>query len=151
MSERTGDTAEQHLRRVEQLQKKYGMRLPTVADRLAERFVRPLAIDRVKSLVKPAVEQARSGGQSAAFEQLEAEAGQMADEPTGAGLDLPDWLLALEEEVERNTSPQRRSDPPGDLWDCQPRVRLTWHQFQEQLANWEVRYLEGKPPEVTDE
>ncbi|HJS07907.1 MAG TPA: hypothetical protein VJ809_09615, partial [Pirellulales bacterium] len=144
MSERTGDTAEQHLRRVEQLQKKYGMRLPTVADRLAERFVRPLAIDRVKALVKPAVEQARAGGESTAFAQLEAEAGQLADEPTGAGLDLPDWLLALDEEVERNTSPRRRGDLPADLWDRQPRVRLSWHEFQEQLANWEVKYLEDK-------
>jgi hypothetical protein len=147
MSERTGDTAEQHLRRVEQLQKKYGMRLPTVADRLAERFVRPLAIDRVKSMVKPAVEQARAGGDLPAFAQLEAEAGQLADEPTGAGLDLPDWLLALEEEVDRNTSPQRRGDLPGELWDRQPRVRLSWHEFQEQLNNWEVKYLEDKAQE----
>jgi hypothetical protein len=147
MAERTGDTAEQHLRRVEQLQKKYGMRLPTVADRLAERFVRPLAIDRVKALVKPAVEQAREGGESAAFTQLEAEAGELADEPTGAGLDLPDWLVALEEEVDRVTSRHRSSDSPGDLSDRLGRVRLSWHEFQDQLANWEVKYLEDKAQE----
>jgi hypothetical protein len=71
MSERTGDTAEQHLRRLTQLQKKYGMRLPTIADRLAERFVRPLAIDRVKALVKPAVAQAKCNAEATAFMQLE--------------------------------------------------------------------------------
>jgi hypothetical protein len=147
MAERTGDTAEQHLRRVEQLQKKYGMRLPTVADRLAERFVRPLAIDRVKALVKPAVEQARSGGEPAAFAQLEIEAGDLADEPTGAGLDLPDWLAALEEEVDRVTSPHRPGDSPGELLERQGRVRLSWHEFQEQLNNWEVKYLEDKAQE----
>jgi hypothetical protein len=144
MSERTGDTAEQHLRRLVQLQKKYGMRLPTVADRLAERFVRPLAIDRVKALVKPAVEQSKSGGDPSAFAQLEEEASMLAEEPSGAGLDLPDWLLALEDEVDRETAPSRRSDPSADLLDQAPRIRLSWQEFQQQLANWEVKYLEDK-------
>ncbi|MEX2142152.1 MAG: hypothetical protein WD894_22990 [Pirellulales bacterium] len=144
MAERTGDTAEQHLRRLAQLQKKYGMRLPTVADRLAERFVRPLAIDRVKALVKPAVEQAKAGGEPTAFEQLEEEASTLAEEPSGAGLDLPDWLLALEDEVDRETSPGRRGDLPSDPLDQAPRTRLSWHEFQQQLANWEVKYLEDK-------
>ena len=144
MAERTGDTAEQHLRRLTQLQKKYGMRLPTVADRLAERFVRPLAIDRVKALVKPAVEQAKSGGESSAFAQLEEEASTLAEEPSGAGLDLPDWLLALEDEVDRETLPVRRADLSADLLDQVPRTRLSWHEFQQQLANWEVKFLEDK-------
>jgi hypothetical protein len=146
MAERTGDTAEQHLRRLAQLQKKYGMRLPTVADRLAERFVRPLAIDRVKALVKPAVEQAKRGSEPVAFAQLEEEASALAEEPSGAGLDLPDWLLALEEEVDRETSPGRRGEPPLDPLERLPRARLTWHEFQQQLSNWEVKYLEDKAP-----
>ena len=35
------------------------MRMPTVADRLAERFVRPLTIDRIRALVAPAIDEAR--------------------------------------------------------------------------------------------
>ena len=143
MSERTGDTAEQHLRRLAQLQKKYGMRLPTVDDRLGERFVRPLAIDRIKSLVKPAV--ARSSlRDSAAFEQLERETSELADEPSGAGLDLPDWLVALEEEVDRETSQSAGREFSTDLLECMPRTRLSWDEFQQQLANWEVKFLEDK-------
>ena len=38
------DEADQYLTKLGDLQKKYAMRMPTVADRLAERFVRPLAI-----------------------------------------------------------------------------------------------------------
>jgi hypothetical protein len=144
MAERTDDTAEQHVRRLTQLQKKYGMRLPTVADRLAERFVRPLAIDRVKALVRPAVDQARSGQKPGIFQQLEEEAASLADEPTGAGLDLPDWLLALEDEVERATSPQRRSDSPPELAGRAPWVQLGWEEIQQQLSNWEVKFLEDK-------
>jgi hypothetical protein len=144
MAERTADTAEQHVRRLTQLQKKYGMRLPTVADRLAERFVRPLTIDRVRALVRPAAERARQGEQSREFEQLEREAVSLADEPTGAGLDLPDWLMSLEEEVDRACSPYARIDMSAELIDRMPRVRLTWEQIQEQLANWEVKFLEDK-------
>ncbi len=144
MAERTADTAEQHVRRLTQLQKKYGMRLPTVADRLAERFVRPLTIDRVRALVRPAAEHARQGEQSPEFEQLEIEAVSLADEPTGAGLDLPDWLMSLEEEVDRACSPYARIDMSAELIDRMPRVRLTWEQIQEQLANWEVKFLEDK-------
>ena len=42
-----------------ELRTKYAMRLPTVTDRLAERFVRPMVIDRVRALVKPAMDEAR--------------------------------------------------------------------------------------------
>jgi hypothetical protein len=144
MADRTGDTALQHLRRLNDLQKKYGMRLATVADRLAERFVRPLAIDRLKALVGPAVDQARCNGHSSTFETLESEAGSMADEPSGAGLDLPDWLVALDEEVERATSAASRSDCAVELHDRHGRVRLSWDEFQQQLSNWDVRFLEDK-------
>jgi hypothetical protein len=144
MAERTDDTAEQHLRRLTELQKKYGMLLPTVADRLAERFVRPLVIDRVKALVRPAVQEARTNGTSAVFDRLEEETSALADEPSGAGLDLPDWLLALEEEVDRATSRERSADLPADLLERTPRVRLAWDEIQRQLSNWEVKFLEDK-------
>ena len=53
LAERISDEADQYLTQLAELQKKYAMRMPTVADRLAERFVRPLAIDRIRALVEP--------------------------------------------------------------------------------------------------
>src|SRR5207253_3350427 len=47
LTERINDEADQYLAKLAELQKKYAMRMPTVADRLAERFVRPLTIDRI--------------------------------------------------------------------------------------------------------
>ncbi|MDZ4818248.1 MAG: hypothetical protein SGJ20_04660 [Planctomycetota bacterium] len=143
MADRTAETADQHVRRLLQLQKKYGMRLPTVADRLAERFIRPLAIDRIRALVKPAAQQARADSESLAFEQLELEAGQLAQEPTGAGLDLPDWLVALEDEVDRACSPHR-ADPFLHAVERLDWVHLSWQEIQAQLSNWEVRFLDDK-------
>src|SRR5438477_574500 len=56
LTERIKDEADQYLTKLAELQKKYAMRMPTVADRLAERFVRPLTIDRIRALVWPAIE-----------------------------------------------------------------------------------------------
>ena len=47
VSERTASIAEDHLKRFQRLNRKYGMRLPSIADRLGERFVRPLVVDRL--------------------------------------------------------------------------------------------------------
>lgn len=144
MAERTGDAAETHLKKLTQLQKKYGMRLPTIADRLAERFVRPLDIDRICALVKGAAEDARLGKASAQFQVLEQEAGELADVPAGAGLDLPDWLAAIEEEVDRVCGTEHSPDQNTVTWNTGPAVRLSWDEIQSQLSNWETKYLEDK-------
>lgn len=47
VAERTGDIADDCLKRLADLNKKYGMRLPSIAERLEERFVRPLQVDRL--------------------------------------------------------------------------------------------------------
>ncbi len=143
MARETGATADQQLKRLAELQKKYGMRLSTVADRLGEHFIRPLAIDRIRARVRPAAEESRRGLHPRAFAALEAEAGELAQEPTGAGLDLPDWLAILEDEVERATGGQL-DDPSNEWIERTPRVPLTWDQIQEQLANWEIKRLESK-------
>lgn len=144
MAERTADAADQHLKRLNQLQKKYGMRLPTIADRLAERFVRPLDIDRIRALVKPAADDARHQRASEVFDLLESEASDLAGQPAGAGLDLPDWLVALEEEVDTVCGPTRPQESSPETPPLGPAVKLTWDEIQSQLTNWEVKYLEEK-------
>jgi hypothetical protein len=100
LTERINDEADTYLAKLAELQKKYAMRMPTVADRLAERFVRPLAIDRIRALVAPAIEEARQGGEAPKFETLRHDTNYLTREPTGVGLDVPAWLVALEEEVD---------------------------------------------------
>ena len=46
-------------------------RLRTVADRVEERFLKPLALDRLCALVKPAMAEARAGEKGATFARLE--------------------------------------------------------------------------------
>ncbi|SMP51480.1 hypothetical protein SAMN06265222_103281 [Neorhodopirellula lusitana] len=101
LNERIAAEAELYVKRLVELQQRYSMRMPTVADRLEERFVQPMTIDRMRAFVRPAMADAEANRESAAFEQLEAEASELSKRPVGVGLDLPPWLSALDEEVEK--------------------------------------------------
>ena len=100
LAERVGDEADRYLIRFRQLRKKYAMQMMTVHDRLAEKFVHPMQIDRLRSLVRQSVHKPGSAAARRAFDRLERETDQLAGRPTGVGVDLPHWLAALEEEVE---------------------------------------------------
>ncbi len=138
LAERTSELADTLQSRGRELREKYAMRLPTVADRLAERFVQPLVIDRMRALVKPAMDEARhgtaTGGSFALFEQ---ETAELTQEPTGVGLEVPAWLAALEQEV----SNRRRADgdlaPPEIARAVVKQVMLTAEDVQRQLIGWE--------------
>jgi hypothetical protein len=142
LAERTGELADTLQARGAELRKKYAMRLPTVTDRLAERFVRPLDIDRVRALIKPAMQALRGRSASAdasaeALAQLEREIDELTQEPTGVGLDVPAWLASLEQEVEsqlRLAEHPERSDP---LRLPLEQVKLTCDEVHAQLTAWE--------------
>jgi hypothetical protein len=101
VAERTSPIADEHLKRFNRLCKKYGMRLPSIAERLGGRFVRPLEIDRLRALVRPAVDEIRQGGEPVSLRRLEEHIARFTQDPAGAGFELPSWLEALEQEMER--------------------------------------------------
>jgi hypothetical protein len=133
MAERTAELADRHLRALADLSRKYGRRLPTIADRLAERFMRPLAIDRLKALVRPAIEDVRAGRASAAFDALEQEIAEFTETPTGAGLDVPGWLMALEEEVADNEWADRCNQRDDNGPSRIPQAPLSLEEVQQQI------------------
>jgi hypothetical protein len=134
LAERTAETADAHLQRFDELCAQYGIRLPSIAERLGERYTRPLAIDRVRALVAPAIAAAETGD-PAPFAALQQEIAGLAEEPAGAGLDLPDWLAAWEDEVSvvrcRKRHGHRADDAPRHL----EQVCLSWDQWQQQIAD----------------
>jgi hypothetical protein len=142
LAERTGELADTLQSRGTELRKKYAMRLPTVTDRLAERFTRPLDIDRMQALIKPAIEEVRGRARACdsgaeVLSQLEREIDELTHEPTGVGLDVPAWLASLEHEVETQL---RQSDQPerGDPLRLPiEQVKLTCAEVHEQLTGWE--------------
>jgi hypothetical protein len=100
LSDRIGAEADVYVKKLRQLQQEYSMQMPTVADRILERFVQPMTIDRMAALVEPAIEDACRQRSSHAFEIIEQEADLLTRYPTGAGLDVPAWLTAVDEEVD---------------------------------------------------
>jgi hypothetical protein len=101
--ENTQAQAERHLLDLDQLEARHGLRLRSVRDRLSERFVAQLAIDRLCALVGPAWQAARDGGDEAnpAFRRLLDGVEAFAATPSGVGLEVPPWLRRLEAEAER--------------------------------------------------
>jgi hypothetical protein len=132
LAERTAETADANLARFDELCNQYGVRLPSVAERLGERFTRPLAIDRLRALVGPAI--AAETSDRGPITALKQEIASLAQEPAGAGLDLPDWLDALEEEVSMVRCKQRHRHAHEDAPRRIVQVRLSWDDWQQQIA-----------------
>jgi len=134
LAERTAEAADANLARFEKLCDEYGIRLASIAERLNERFTRPLAIDRVRALVMPAMDEAGSDNHTA-FAALEEEIDSLSREPAGAGLDLPDWLSALEDEVTMVRCARRHHEAgDDDALRGIEQARLSWDELQRQLA-----------------
>jgi hypothetical protein len=143
LAERTGELADTLKSRCAELRKKYAMRLPTVTDRVAERFIRPLAIDRMRALVKPAMDEVRQrpvqgDSPQSAFDLLEQETQELTQEPTGVGLDVPAWLLSLEQEVDVQLRDARFSERPDTSRLPLPQAGLTAVEVTQQLTLWEL-------------
>jgi hypothetical protein len=139
LSEETRQQADLFLDKLSKLQTQYAMRMPTVADRLAERFVRPMAIDRIRALVWPAVREGREGGPAPSLQLLREETQLLTREPTGVGLDVPAWLGALEEEVDAATLTPGGCDPNDAVDALVPPRNVALETIQRQLDRWMSR------------
>jgi hypothetical protein len=101
VARRSMNAAEEHLRQYNRLSEKYGMWLPSVHERLQERFVRPLQIDRMCGLVPLAIKQAKKEDivEKPVFDELYEQIENFAKAPLGVGFEMPEWLTALQDEV----------------------------------------------------
>ena len=116
LSERVRGEADKYVEQLAELQKKYSMQMPTIVDRVNERFVKPMHIDRMKALIPKAMRDPGGNSAQAAFEMLEREIENLTENPSGVGLEIPQWIEALQEEVERESSKQYREIDDVDLW-----------------------------------
>jgi len=142
--ERTHEAADRFLNRLSELRAQYGMRLATIGDLLEERFVRVLAIDRLRALIAPAIEQAQQGQPPRAFDLLQQEIEEFTQHPTGVGLDVPAWLAAMEEEAHNVLTRPQGSSPEGPTARL-PRAPLTLSQVQQWLRDLDSPPVRGLP------
>jgi hypothetical protein len=92
----------------------------------------------MRALIEPAIAEARRGGPHPIFDLLQEETAALTREPTGVGLDLPHWLIALEEEVEQARLPAHEKDDP-DLEAIIPCLPMPPEEVERQLDEWTNR------------
>jgi len=122
--------ADARQRELADVEKRNGVVLASVRDKINERFARPFELDRALSHLAPACS---DGAQrDAAFAQLRKALDEFAATPTGSGFEPPDWLRKLEAEIDRllGEDPDSIGAPPG-------LPRLSYGEFLEQLSNWD--------------
>lgn len=129
--------ASRFLHELSRLEQHHGIRLRTVADRLNERFVQSLAVDRLCALIGPAMKEAHEPGNHTCFNQLQAGVAELAARPVGVGLDVPNWLRRLENEIQRVQATQSAVNVLAEQQLRVPQLRLTLTEIQAQLKNWD--------------
>jgi hypothetical protein len=133
----TREVARRHLDELARKEQIHSTRLRTVADRLEERFVQPLAVDRLCALVEPVMEEARKGGPGPAFQQLLKGLEPYASQPIGVGLDLPHWLRRLEWEAHRVRATHTAIAGLSQNLFRLPRATLTLESLRQQVQQWD--------------
>jgi hypothetical protein len=133
LADQTCQEANKFLQRLTKLQARYAMRMPTVADRLGERFTRPMIIDRIRALAEPAMREARESKDSPSFRLLRKEIARLTRQPTGVGLDVPAWLVALEDEVGTLSHRNPEKGHTRELDAMVPRKTLSLEETKTQL------------------
>lgn len=138
LEQKTAPLAKSFLQKLARLEKQYGMRLPGVSDRISERFVKPLLLDRILALVKPAIRDARSVTESAAFARLKAESDEYLSTTLGSALEPQPWLQTLEEEIQHAEADAAASAQPllGTSVTA-ARVPIDLADLHRQLTVWE--------------
>lgn len=136
VAEKTRPAADWHQQRLTKLETKYSMHLPTISDAIRERFMRPFDLDRIRALVRPALQEIQSEQSGPTLAALEDELESFASTPTGAGLDVPQWILSLSDEVREARRWLESGQPEYEQHDEYPHIRLSLEELQEELSTW---------------
>lgn len=132
--EQTNQVADWHLKRLAELRAEHAVDLSSVGDRLAERFVQPLALARLRAIVAPAAAEMRSGAEGPACAELDAEIDELIAVPSGVRMGEPEWLETLEEEVDRLAALSRR---PHAVTPSEAPRALSAEELDAQWQRWE--------------
>ena len=61
---------------------------------------------------------------------------ELLEVPSGAGLEVPSWLIALEEEIELLRYPDYIKHDEKRLREVIPQTKLSYEELQQQLTWW---------------
>jgi hypothetical protein len=140
LRQRMKSAADKHLRALKKLEKEHSIRLPSITDRLGEKFVKPLALDRIRALVMPAMREARGEeppkGKSS-FTLLARDVEKYLATSLGSALELQPWLQSLTDEVEDCEALLDQQWGPTETPGEFPHLKLSFKEFVAQLDQWD--------------
>jgi hypothetical protein len=140
--EETEAMADSFVKKLQRTERKCGIYLASIEDRISERFVRPLRLNRLLALLKPCIEQAAKGNtQSDAFQAFQSLVEEFVQTAPGAGIHVPDWLEKVEDEVARLLGGAHEFIHPAVL--PVQRKSLSFTEFQKQLEHWDKPLEDG--------
>ena len=133
----TREAAEQYTTELTALERTHGIRLATIRDRIEERFVQPMVLDRLCALIEPALEYAKAALGRDEVSPLERELQPFAETPSGVGLDTPPWLVRLQNEMERVRASQSDLGNLAETMYQVPKSPTPFASLVDQLDDWE--------------
>jgi len=113
------------------------MRLRTVGDLVQERFAKPLAQDRLCSLVEPAMLEARLPEGGKTFTHFDRALRPLTATPTGVGLDVPQWLRRLKQEVDHVRESQTSIAVLAEGLLQVPQKDLSLEELRKLIEEWQ--------------
>jgi len=139
LASRIDGEANHYLDELSSLQNKYAVRVTAIHDRLNERFTMPMKIAHLRALVEPAAEELNRGPGQTMMKRLEEESSQLAQQPTGSGLDLPIWILEMHVEVERVLQPRHLRQIALRHQQAVPSLPLNLEEIESLLSDWSTQ------------
>ncbi|MEX1232135.1 MAG: hypothetical protein WEB58_17960 [Planctomycetaceae bacterium] len=137
--------AERHLSELRHLERKYGMRLPSVGDHIQERFVKTLAVNRILALAPQVLADAKEGhGRSEHIKALQQEVTEYLNDTAGSSVDLPPWLRQLEHAVQQAEDILSLEIFGGDRDILLPPINVNLREMRLQLRTWTQSLLRRK-------
>jgi len=113
--------ANRYLKKLEILRSRYSMRMESIGRRIEGRFSDQMQIDRLCSLVAPALEDPDHPDCQRTFRLLQKQAKIFVDSTLGVGINLPNWLAALEQQVEQfqllEKTEDKQSNQPLEVYE----------------------------------
>ena len=143
LSERVDAEASKYLTKLKKLREKYSVQMASIGRHLEGRFVQPLYVDRLISLVEPAMKSIDRQDAANAFELLQQDCEVFAKASTGVGVELPEWLAALEEEIDNVELPTRLQDNPIVAIPMVAPIHIPVDKLIEQLKMLPRRHYES--------
>ncbi|MEZ6047128.1 MAG: hypothetical protein R3C11_16415 [Planctomycetaceae bacterium] len=135
IQEKTVQAADDFVAAMEEMEEVYAVKLLAVEERLSQRFIKPLAVNRMLARVEQALDEMTTQQEpSAACNALIHEIETYMEDTQGAGTETPSWLLKLETELEKALIAREADIVDPTEMICVPQEVLTEAELTDILA-----------------